>query len=81
MLEQLNEYVRELIRSERYDDDGGFWHFGDGVECGICTNAAVRVAEAFHGAVWGYSADQYPAASAGRPIGVGHDFAVVDHSP
>jgi hypothetical protein len=74
----LHSYVDRLIRSERYDEEGGYYHFGDGVKCGICTNGARRVAREFGGAVWGYGPDENPAAGIARHLCCGHDFAIVD---
>jgi hypothetical protein len=74
----LTEYVEQLIRSERYDEDEGCYHFNDGGDmCGVCTSGALKVAAEFHGAVWGYSADENPLATIGQRICSGHDFAVV----
>lgn len=77
MRRALTSFVNAMIKSERFDEDEGSYHFGDGIKCGICTNGASKIAEAFQGDVWGFSQDDNPTACIGRKICFGHDFAII----
>lgn len=75
----IESFIAQLISTEIYDDAEGVWTFDHQSECGVCTNAATRVAETFSGIVWGYRAMENPTALIGEPHCSGHDFAMIQH--
>lgn len=79
MRSQLENYVDQLIAGEHYDNEVGVWLFENGSQCGVCTSAAILVAETYFGSVWGYSARDNPTALIGgsRFPCEGHDFALI----
>jgi len=75
----LNNYIVQLIKSERYNEEEGYWHFANGIGCATCTNGARLVAKRFGGIVWGYYSVDNPSAALGHSICAGHDFAIVSN--
>jgi hypothetical protein len=74
---ELHEFFDRLCEEAEYEPREGRWMFRSGGSCCRCTDAAMKVAEAFGGRVVGYYAKNNPAAAIGREVCEGHDFAIV----
>jgi hypothetical protein len=74
---QLRRFVEKLCQEELYDPDEGYWCFESGGSCCVCTDAAVKIVEAFGGRVVGYYSSENPSAFIGGELCEGQDFAII----
>jgi hypothetical protein len=75
--EDLQEYIKQLCREEKYEPKEGVWNFRSGGCCCCSVDAAVKVVKKFGGRVMGYYCSRNPSALIGLNICGGHDFAIV----
>lgn len=73
----LQTFVERLSSEEQYDEEEGEWRFQSGGSCGVCTDSAQKIADAFGGKVVGYLSESNPLALIGNTYCEGHDFALI----